>query len=285
MRFVGLTAAALLALATVSQATAATPARDLFAAARQPSAGAPIVVGRAAAGCIAGAVALPLEGPGWQVLRPARNRFWGHPDTIAFVERLAGSALALGWPALLIGDLGQPRGGPVSGHASHQNGLDVDIWLRKPERRLTAAELAEPRAVTMVAGSRIAPSRDWTAAHAALLRAAASDPAVDRIFVNAAIKTALCREVTPADEPWLRRIRPWWAHDSHFHVRITCPAGESGCEAQAPLPPGSGCDETLAWWLSDEALNPRPSPTPQPPRPPLTLADLPTACAAVLSAP
>jgi penicillin-insensitive murein endopeptidase len=137
----------------------------------------------------------------------------------------------------------------------------------------------------MVTGDRITTSRDWTAAQAGLMRAAAADPAVDRIFVNAAIKAALCRGATTADRPWLRRIRPWWGHDSHFHVRLVCPVGDAACEPQAPLPPGDGCDETLAWWLSDEALNPPPSPTPPRPRPPLTMADLPAACAAVLSAP
>jgi penicillin-insensitive murein endopeptidase len=276
----------LLALAAIlSQPAAAAPAQTLFAAVDTPAPGEPRTHGGASAGCVAGALALPHEGPGWQVLRPARNRNWGHPDTVAFVARLGQSALVLGWPAMLVGDLGQPRGGPVSGHASHQSGLDADIWLRRPDRLLTAQELAEPSAVGMVAGDRVAPGREWTTAQAGLIRAAASDPAVDRIFVNAAIKAALCRDAGPADRPWLRRIRPWWGHDSHFHVRLACPSGDTACVPQAPLPPGDGCDETLAWWLSDEALNPSPPATPVQPRQPLTMADLPAACTAVLSAP
>jgi penicillin-insensitive murein endopeptidase len=108
---------------------------------------------------------------------------------------------------------------------------------------------------------------------------------VDRVFVNAAIKAELCRNPPPGDRGWLRRIRPWWGHDSHFHVRLACPVGQSGCTPQAPLPPGEGCDESLAWWFSDEALNPPPPKTPPPPKRDLTLADLPAACARVLNGP
>jgi penicillin-insensitive murein endopeptidase len=264
-------------------AAAARPAKQLFADMAEPSAGAPAVHGGAARGCLAGARALPLSGPGWQVLRPQRNRYWAHPETLAFVERLGAVALDLGWPALLVGDLSQPRGGPMAyGHASHQSGIDADIWLRRPSRLWRDDELAEPVAISMVAPSRRAVSADWTAGHAALLRAAASDPAVDRIFINAAIKAELCRLAPAGDRAWLRRLRPWWGHDSHFHVRLACPAGETGCVAQAPVPPGDGCDDTLAWWLSDEVLNPPPAP-PRAPKPDLTMADLPLACQAVLT--
>jgi penicillin-insensitive murein endopeptidase len=265
---------------------AAEPAKALFGVAGVPSAGPPVVHGGAARGCLAGARALPLEGPGWQVLRPQRNRYWAHPDVLAFVERLGTAALREGWPALLIGDLSQPRGGPMTyGHRSHQSGVDVDIWLRRPERALAPAELADPRPVSMVAPDRRRVSAAWTESHAAVISAAASDAAVDRIFVNAAIKSALCRATEGEDRAWLRRVRPWWGHDSHMHVRLACPAGQLGCVAQAPVPPGDGCDDTLAWWLSDEALNPAPSSTPPAPRPELMLADLPAACRDVLTAP
>jgi penicillin-insensitive murein endopeptidase len=277
---------AALALAMVSQPVHARPAKALFGAVTGPSGGAPEVHGGTAAGCIGGAVALPPEGPGWQVLRPARNRFWGHPDTMAFVARLGRTALDLGWPALLIGDIAQPRGGPMpSGHASHQSGIDVDIWLVRPPRLLNASELASPVAQTMVAGDRVSIARAWTPSHAALIAAAARDPQVERIFVNAAIKAELCRTAPAGDRGWLRRVRPWWGHDSHFHVRLVCPAGQTGCTAQAPLPPGEGCDDSLAWWFSDEALNPPPPKTPPPPKRDLTLADLPAACARLLNGP
>ena len=87
-------------------------------------------IGAYSRGCLAGAVAMPVDGPAWQVMRLTRNRNWGHPELIAFLERLATAGKRVGWPGLLVGDMSQPRGGPmITGHASHQIGLDADIWF------------------------------------------------------------------------------------------------------------------------------------------------------------
>ena len=112
-----------------------------------------------------------------------------------------------------------------------------------------------------------------------MVRLAASDPAVARIFVNAAIKKALCQGEPPGERDWLRKVRAWWGHDSHFHVRLNCPEGAPGCVAQAPPPPGDGCGGELAWWFTAEALHPKPPATP---RVELTLDDLPQACRAAV---
>jgi penicillin-insensitive murein endopeptidase len=182
---------------------------------------------------------------------------------------------------LLIGDLGQPRGGPMlTGHASHQLGIEGDIWLTPmPDRRLTAEERNEMSATNVVArdGQDIDP-QVWRPEHRRLLELAARDPAVNRIFVNPAIKRALCREAT-GDRSWLHRIRPWYGHDYHFHVRLACPPGASQCHNQAPLPPGDGCGADLAWWFTPEAKLPQPT---QPARP-LLVSDMPPACAALVA--
>lgn len=252
-----------------------------WAAARLPAAGPPRVAGGHGLGCIAGAVPMPPEGPGWQVVRLSRNRYWGHPALIAYLQSLAARARHAGLPDLWIGDLGQPRGGPMPwGHSSHQIGLDADIWLDlspKPALPPSVRERIDVASVVRSDGMSVDPAR-FTPAHAALLRLAAEDPAVDRIFVNPAIKRALCTAHRGA--PWLRRLRPWRGHDSHFHVRLACPAGQSGCTPQAPVPPGDGCDASLDWWFSAEARQP-PRPAAPPPRPP----SLPAACAGVLAAP
>jgi penicillin-insensitive murein endopeptidase len=74
-------------------------------------------------------------------MRLGRNHHWGHPETIALVERLSRQAVRAGWKGLYVGDIGQARGGPVPGHASHQIGLDVDIWMLPPPRlNLSRAE-------------------------------------------------------------------------------------------------------------------------------------------------
>lgn len=266
---------------------AAQPARALFGAAAQPARAAPAAIGGYAAGCLAGAAPLAESGPGWQAMRLSRNRAWGHPEAVAFVARLGAQAQALGWPRVLVGDISQPRGGPMpSGHASHQIGLDIDIWLTRPgEKPYSRAARETLAAVNQVSADRRGVADTFTPGHAALLRAAAQDAAVARIFVNAAIKAALCEAAPRGDRAWLGKVRPWWGHDHHFHVRLACPEGSAGCVGQPPPPPGDGCDATLDWWFSAEALNPPPPDKAAKPKPPLTLADLPPACAAVLAAP
>ncbi|MEM1344654.1 MAG: penicillin-insensitive murein endopeptidase [Pseudomonadota bacterium] len=267
---------------TIAAPAGAEPAKRLFGAEAAPTAEQANPYGSYARGCIAGAVALAETGPSWQAMRLSRNRNWGHPDLIAFVERLGVEAQALGWPRLYVGDLSQPRGGPMlTGHRSHQIGLDADIWMRRPgQRPLSRSERERIGSYSVVAGNRRQVNGNWTPEHHALLKSAARDPAVARIFVNAAIKAELCRAEPAGDRAWLNRIRPWWGHDAHFHIRLSCPASATGCVEQAPPPPGDGCDETLAWWLSDEALNPKPKPGAKKakPRGPLSLADLPAAC-------
>src|SRR6266540_6661125 len=264
-----------------------TPARELFG--RQATA-APMsarTIGFYAKGCLAGGVALPINGKTWQVMRLSRNRNWGHPDLVQFLERLADQAPKTGWRGLLVGDMSQPRGGPMrTGHASHQVGLDADIWLTPmPDRALTREEREEVSATMIVAEDR----RDvdpqvWTPAHTALIKAAAKDPQVARIFVNAAIKKALCREAGN-DRHWLGRVQPWWGHDFHFHVRINCPSDSPECTPQPPRPADDGCGAELDHWFTEAVLHPRPSPIPAKPKPPLKMADLPDACRQVLLAP
>ncbi|WP_118135807.1 penicillin-insensitive murein endopeptidase [Oceanicella sp. SM1341] len=281
-------AAALLALPAAGLAEPA--AKTLFGAESGPTLGLASAIGSYAKGCMAGAVELPETGPSWQAMRLSRNRNWGHPETIAFIARLGEAAQRAGWAGIYVGDISQPRGGPMtSGHASHQLGLDADIWMLPPRRLdLGRAERESLSSVSVRSADGRAVNANWTPAHEAVLRAAAEDPAVARIFVTAPVKQLLCRSLPAGGRDWLHKLRPWWGHDAHFHVRLSCPAGSALCAAQEPIPPGDGCDETLAWWTSDEALNPAPpapgTPAPQP-KPALTLADLPAACRGVLSAP
>jgi len=256
-------------------------AKRVFGAATSPAPGPAQAIGSYARGCLAGAAALPADGPNWQVMRPSRNRAWGHPVLIAFLERLAAQAAGTaGWPGLLVGDIAQPRGGPMlTGHESHQIGIDADIWLTPmPDRRLNTAERDTMAATDLVAesGDDIDP-KVWRPQHRQLLEAAARGADVARIFVNPAIKRALCRDAG-ADRDWLRRIRPWWGHNYHFHLRLRCPRGESQCHDQAEPPAGDGCGAELDWWFTPEARHPKPAP----PARPLLVSDLPAACAALV---
>ena len=264
----------------------ATPAKLLFG---RSMAAAPLearAIGFYSRGCLAGGQALPINGDTWQVMRLSRNRNWGHPSLVAFLERFAGKVPDInGWPGLLLGDMAQPRGGPmITGHASHQVGLDADIWLTPmPDKELSRYERENMSAVNMVTDDwlGVVPSR-WTPAHMALLKAAAEDPAVQRIFVNAAIKKAMCRDAG-RDRAFLNKVRPFYGHNYHFHVRLVCPRGEEACEDQDPVPQGDGCDASLDYWFSDAVLHPRPNPSYKP-KPPLTMAQLPKECREVLLA-
>src|SRR5262249_46122766 len=213
-------------------------------------------IGSYSQGCLAGAKALPINGKTWQVMRLSRNRNWGHPRLINLLERLSGKAAKLGWPGLLVGDMSQPRGGPMlTGHNSHQVGLDADVWLTPmPSRQLTREEREEMSATMVVAPDRLdVDPKVWTPAHFAVIQTAAQERGVERIFVKAAIKKALCREAD-TDRAWLDKVRPYWGHDYHFHIRIVCPPGSTNCEAQPPVPAGDGCGKDLDWWFRDSVL-------------------------------
>lgn len=241
-----------------------------------PSRGGAEVIGGYANGCISGARALTPEGPGYQAIRLSRRRAFGHPDLIAFIRRFGRSLAAAGLGDALIGDLAQPRGGPMpSGHKSHQTGLDVDIWFRRSPTVLTRAARERVTAVAVADAARLVLTDQWRPVHARMLQLAAADPRVVRIFVNPAIKRTVCRGRW-SDRRWIAKLRPWHGHNAHFHVRLGCPADSPRCRAQSPVPRGDGCGAELASWFRPPDADTRPRPRRRP--------VLPAACAAVLTA-
>ncbi len=269
--------------------TAEPIAKELFGAEQVGSPHKPRSFGGYAKGCVAGATQLAETGPTWQAMRLSRNRNWAHAETVAFVERLSRKAARQkGWNGLYIGDMSQPRGGPMlTGHRSHQSGLDVDIWML-PATDLTLSRKARENlsSISMRRAGGAYVNSDWTPQHHAILRAAAKDKAVARIFVFPGAKVQMCNDET-GDRAWLRKIRPWWGHHYHFHVRLKCPRGSKGCENQAAPPAGDGCADAEKW--VHDILNPPPpkprDPNAPPPKPraELTLADLPNQCTNILS--
>lgn len=286
-----------LAVSAALPVQAETKANQLFGAVSTASDSRPMPYGSYAKGCADGLVQLPETGPTWQAMRLSRNRNWGHPMMIDFLVELSQAARQIGWAGLYIGDISQPRGGPMtSGHASHQIGLDADIWMLPPRRLdLSRAEREEISSIPVRSADQRSITENWTPRHQAVMRAAALDPRVDRVFVAAAVKIEMCRTATRADRKWLQKIRPIQGHDTHFHVRLKCPRGARHCETQTPTVSelsdgGDGCDDTLMWWVSEEYLNPKPDPNAEPaPRQrgarDYTLADLPRQCRNVLTSP
>jgi penicillin-insensitive murein DD-endopeptidase len=271
-------------------------ARNLFGAATQPAPLAARAIGSYSKGCLAGGVSLPINGPDWQVMRLSRNRNWGTPRLLDYLERLASDARALdGWPGLLVGDMSQPRGGPmVNGHTSHQVGLDADIWLTPmPDRILTPQEREDMNAVSMLKDPFTVDPQIFTLLHVQLIKRAASYPQVARIFVHPAIKKALCQMAPQVgkDRAWLGKVRPWWNHHYHFHVRLACPPGMDGCENQKEVAGDDGCGQELVNWyamLKKSAIETAKAAVPGAKawvgKPPLTMAQLPKECASVLTA-
>nr|WP_231388691.1 penicillin-insensitive murein endopeptidase [Pseudooceanicola algae] len=260
-------------------------ARQLFGAKSFASAQTDHSFGSYARGCVAGAAQLPETGPTWQAMRLSRNRNWGTPELVDYVEDLSREVAGIpGWKGIYVGDMSQPRGGPMlTGHASHQIGLDADIWLRPAtDLTLSRAQRENISSISLRRNGGAYVNDNWTPEHMAVLKAAASDPRVARIFLFPGAKVQMCNDAT-GDRSWLRKIRPWYGHHYHFHVRLACPSGMSGCVDQDPPPPGDGCDEARSW-VSNIISPPPPdpnAPAPQPKRQ-LTLADLPAQCVAVL---
>jgi penicillin-insensitive murein endopeptidase len=291
--------ALILTLCLAAPAHAQDLANQLFGAHGAPSAQNPMPVGSYARGCAAGLQELPETGPTWQAMRLSRGRNFGHPVMIDFLQDLSQTAAEIGFGrGLYIGDISQPRGGPMtSGHASHQIGLDADIWMLPPRSlSLSEADREEISSIPVRSADQRSVTENWTRVHHRLLREAASDPRVDRIFVAAAVKIEMCKTAKRSDRKWLQKIRPVAGHDTHFHVRLKCPKGAALCETQTPSVAelskgGDGCDETLMWWVTDyldppksDGKKPRDEDTPRKKGPrEFTMADLPQECQAVLA--
>ena len=260
-------------------------AKQLFGAKKQSSGQIAAPLGGYAKGCLAGGSILPETGPTWQAMRLSRNRNWGHPEAVDYVKKLSSfAAKQPGWEGLYIGDISQPRGGPMlTGHRSHQIGLDIDIWMLPPKRlNLSQSERENISSISLRRSNGAFTNDNYTRQHHEIMKAAAKDPRTARIFVFPGAKVRMCKEET-GDRKWLRKIRPWFGHHYHFHVRLKCPSNAKGCVDQAAPPAGDGCADAEQWVRN--ILNPPPpdpnAPAPKPRRE-LRIKDLPKQCIAVL---
>lgn len=277
-----------LSFALALPVSAAPEAKQYFGAAKQGSAQRPAALGSYAKGCAAGSVKLPETGPTWQAMRLSRNRNWGHPETIDFIQKLSAKAARQpGWNGLYIGDISQPRGGPMlSGHRSHQIGLDVDIWMLPADKlNLSKRQRENISSISLRRAKGAYINDKFTRQHMEIMKAAAKDKRTARIFVFPGAKVAMCN-AEKGNRKWLRKIRPWYGHHYHFHVRLACPRGARGCVDQAAPPAGGGCADAQKWVndiLNPPKAKPRDPNAPKPkPRRELVMADLPQQCSDVI---
>ncbi|MEH0835258.1 penicillin-insensitive murein endopeptidase [Pectobacterium cacticida] len=270
--YIGILALSLSTTLWSHAAWAKTPWQEIV----HPVAGAPQSIGSFSNGCIIGAQPLPLQSPDYQVMRVDQRRYFGHPNLLAFIQRLSRDVKRTTSGIVLVGDMGMPVGGRFSsGHASHQSGLDVDIWLQLPRQRWSEQQLLRPQPIDLVKANGLSVNpRVWRSDVTTLIKTAALDSNVTRIFVNPAIKKQLCAEAGD-DRDWLRKVRPWFAHRAHMHVRLRCPAESLECQDQIDPPPGDGCGaELTSWFQPKQPGGKAPEKTTPPP--------LPASCQALL---
>jgi murein endopeptidase len=166
-------------------------------------------LGTYSAGALAGGVRLPPAGRTfltWDpVLRRSPNRAWRRWGTDRIVRTVLSVARDFRAahpraPRLLVGDLSRPRGGDFGpqfgyiGHASHQNGLDVDVYYPRGDRREVA-----PRDARDIDRER-------------------SQELVDR-FLAAGAQVIFVGANTGLGGP-PGRVQPLAHHDNHLHVRL-----------------------------------------------------------------
>ncbi|GIU44522.1 penicillin-insensitive murein endopeptidase [Shewanella sairae] len=246
-------------------------------------------IGSYANGCLQGGLALPVNGQGYQVIRTQRQRYYGHPELIEFITQYAMELKQQGLDDILIADMSMPRGGNFShGHSSHQIGLDVDIWFKQTDKRLTDTEREQPKPLKLVNKKQFALDTElWSHAQTNMVKLAAEDKRVARIFVSPVIKQYLC-DLKITDDAWLNKVRPWWGHTYHMHVRLHCPSGDKSCLNQAPIASGNGCNE-LSWWKQQytqiQPSKPKEPKKPQAKPKPKAKKVKPKQCSVVLAAP
>jgi len=89
-----------------------------------------IIGGPSTGGCIAGAISLPLDGPGFQTIHLNRSAFWGAPETIARLELFGRAAQAAGLPQLLIEDISPAAAAPcpVAISVTRSDSTPISAW-------------------------------------------------------------------------------------------------------------------------------------------------------------
>jgi murein endopeptidase len=168
-----------------------------------------IAVGSPTAGRLVRGVQLPSEGRWfytWDpVLRRSPNRAWRRWGTARLVRLVLRIARDYGraHPAaarMTVGDLSRPHGGNFGpqfgyiGHASHQNGLDVDVYYPRADGRERA-----PR-------------------YASQINRRLSQELVNRFVRAGAVDVFVGPNTGLTGPPGI--VAPLIHHDNHLHVRI-----------------------------------------------------------------
>jgi murein endopeptidase len=168
-----------------------------------------LAVGSPAAGRLVRGVRLPAEGRHFFTWDPVKRRSpnrawrrWGTDRLVRIVLRIARGYHQAHPRArrMAVGDLSRPRGGDFGpqfgyiGHASHQNGLDVDVYYPRADGRERA-----PRGAYQI-NRRL------------------SQELVDRFVAAGAVTVFVGPNTGLTGPPGV--VVPLINHDNHLHVRI-----------------------------------------------------------------
>jgi len=193
---------------------------------------------------------LPAEGEGYMQLYRDVEHIWATSELLGMISQTARD-MGERYPhppydRLQVEEMSAQNGGEVDGHASHENGLDVDLQYYKSDRVEHTPSDAQYYAPSMVtAGGQVSANfdleRNWE-----LMKTLHRHGDVQRIFVDRKLKAALCSYARAKNEftaniAVLRSLQHQTNHADHMHVRLRCPPGSQGCRPQADPPAGAGC--------------------------------------------
>lgn len=197
--------------------------------AAEPESLGPMSVGSPNRGALFNAEQVP-ESPLWRIVEP--DRAWGAPEAIASLQAAIDRVHAAypDSPQLYVGQLSARHGGYLRPHRSHQSGRDADVGY---------FYLGGPGWYARAGAKNLDRARTW-----ALVKAFASDPNVEAIFMDRSVQRLLSEHAEAAGESraWLTElfegshrggdhlIRHEWGHLTHLHVRFRCPSAQSAGE-------------------------------------------------------
>lgn len=177
------------------------------------------------------------------------NLAWGHPALVKMLQRSARDvSRTVKGSVMLVGDLSRQKGGPLSGHHSHQSGRDADIAFYATNAKGKSVRLKQFVAfggdgkAKDQSGLVFDDWRNWL-----LIQSWINDhrAGLSHIFVSRPLKKRLIAfaQSRPALEKHVKRALVLLkepanadAHDDHFHVRISCPKKQGDICHEEPRP-------------------------------------------------
>ncbi len=190
---------------------------------------------------------------GWQLrakrLKPNRyiklksgspERSYGHPSLILMLERSAKELQRVApGSVLVVGDVSDANGGPLPGHHSHQSGRDADVAFYVLDKNGKSTILDHyvkfgPNGQAVDGSGYVFDDwRNWLLVQswvrdtrAGLSHIFISRPLRQRLINYATNQTSFAKYVTEV-AALLKQPEDAEPHDDHFHVRVSCPEGQS----------------------------------------------------------